>query len=237
MAEPLLMSVTRVSTFVGDFALTAGSGFFFERGEKLFLVSSRHVFIDEPARHLPDRIEFVVHTDATDLTRWQPVSLPLYAGGKAAWRQATDSGGEIDVAVIEIPRTLLPPRLHMTCFGPGSLAADLDVAEAGTPLLLVGFPLGFYDTLHHLPVVRQAVIASAFGVRFQGQGFFLTDARMHRGASGAPVVLRRAGGAFPWTLLGVHSSRLDMKNRDQVQDESLGLNCAWYADILKTLTA
>ena len=28
----------------------------------------------------------------------------------------------------------------------------------------LGFPLGFYDTLHHLPVVRQATIASAFGV-------------------------------------------------------------------------
>jgi len=42
--------------------------------------------------------------------------------------------------------------------------------------------------LHHLPVARQAVIASAFGIRFQGQGYFLTDARMHRGTSGAPVV-------------------------------------------------
>ena len=36
--------------------------------------------------------------------------------------------------------------------------------------------------------------------------------------------------------LGVHSARMDMGNRDRVQDESLGLNCAWYADILLTLT-
>jgi hypothetical protein len=84
--------------------------------------------------------------------------------------------------------------------------------------------------------VRQSVVASAFGMRFQGQGYFLTDARMHRGTSGAPVVLRSAGGALPWTLLGVHSARLDMAERDRVEDESLGLNCAWYADILMTLT-
>jgi hypothetical protein len=55
--------------------------------------------------------------------------------------------------------------------------------------------------LHHLPVARQAVIASAFGSRFQGQGYFLTDARMHRGTSGAPVVapmMERSGRAdFP----------------------------------------
>ena len=30
--------------------------------------------------------------------------------------------------------------------------------------------------------------------------------------------------------------RLDMKTRDLQADESLGLNCAWYADILMTLT-
>jgi hypothetical protein len=45
-----------------------------------------------------------------------------------------------------------------------------------------------------------------------------------------------ATAALPWKLLGVHSSRMDMGNRDLVLDESLGLNCAWYADILMTLT-
>jgi hypothetical protein len=36
--------------------------------------------------------------------------------------------------------------------------------------------------------------------------------------------------------LGIHSSRLDMRTRELGVDETLGLNCAWYADILKTLT-
>ena len=99
-----------------------------------------------------------------------------------------------------------------------------------------------HDGLHHLPVARQATIASSFGTRFQGLGLFLTDARMHRGSSGAPVVMRdgSAGaehGGLPWKLLGIHSSRFDMSGRDRVEDESLGLNCAWYADILMTLTA
>jgi len=105
---------------------------------------------------------------------------------------------------------------------------------------VVGFPLGFHDTMHHLPVVRQAGIASSFGLRFQGQGYFLTDARTHRGTSGAPVVMRdrtaHTDAELPWKLLGVHSARMDMKTRDLEQDESLGLNCAWYADIVMTLT-
>ena len=44
-------------------------------------------------------------------------------------------------------------------------------------------------------------------------------------------------GDLPWTLLGIHSARLDVGSRDLQQDEALGLNCAWYADILLTLTS
>ena len=118
-----------------------------------------------------------------------------------------------------------------------SLSYQEAKASGGSSLLIVGFPLGFHDALHHLPVVRQAAIASSFGLRFQGLGYFLTDARTHRGTSGAPVVMRTQGtdAALPWKLLGVHSSRLDIGTRDLKLDESLGLNCAWYADILMKL--
>jgi hypothetical protein len=42
-------------------------------------------------------------------------------------------------------------------------------------------------------------------------------------------------GDLPWTLLGVHSARFDAGTRDRELEEALGLNCAWYADILLTL--
>jgi hypothetical protein len=142
------------------------------------------------------------------------------------------------VAAIEIDRDCLPASALLYCYGPANLQPELAAIGVGTTVLLPGFPLGFYDTVHHLPVVRHAIIASSFGVRFQGQGYFLTDARTHRGSSGAPVVMRdeSAGARMPWRLLGVHSARMDMGTRDLEQDESLGLNCAWYADVLLTLT-
>jgi hypothetical protein len=241
MPEPLLLTATQISTFDGPRLLTRASGFFFARGERLFLVTSRHVVIDEPSKHHPDRIEIELHTDAANLTRSTGLSVLLYRDGKSIWRQGKDAAGEIDVAVIEIERAALPATVALQAFTPEHLQASLDDIEVGTQLLVVGFPLGFHDTLHHLPVVRQAVIASSFGLRFQGQGFFLTDARTHRGTSGAPVVMRASappvlGSALPWKLLGVHSARMDMRTRDLELDESLGLNCAWYADILMTLT-
>ncbi len=239
--ESLLLAAARVCTFERKRLLTNASAFFFQRDERLFLVTSRHVMFDKPSKHFPDRIEVELHTDAQLMANSTGFSIPLYRDGKSIWRVGSDTAGEIDVAVIEIERSALPKTAVYRAFTPKHLIGKLDQVEIGSSLLVVGFPLGFHDTMHHMPVVRHAVIASSFGMRFQGQGYFLTDARTHRGSSGAPVVMRVTEGEMamdelPWMLLGVHSSRLDVGSRDLKLDEALGLNCAWYADILMTLT-
>jgi S1-C subfamily serine protease len=241
MIEPLLLTAQRISTFQQGQLLTNASGFFFERNGRLFLVTSRHVVIDGPSGHFPDRIEIELHTDAANLAEAIGFSVPLYRDGTGLWRQGVDTTGEIDVAVIEIERTALPQGVAYRAFTPDHLLKDTDAVEIGSALLVVGFPLGFHDTLHHMPVVRHAVVASSFGLRFQGMGYFLTDARTHRGSSGAPVVMRVAEPEaaledVQWKLLGVHSARLDIGGRDYGLDEALGLNCTWYADIIRTLT-
>jgi S1-C subfamily serine protease len=238
--ESLLLAAARVVTFDRQRILTNASGFFFQRDDRLFLVTSRHVMIDEPSKHYPDRIEIELHIDAENMARSIGFSMPLYRDGKAIWRQGRDTGGEIDVAVLEIEREALPKTAVYRAFTPEHLHESHEEVEVGSLLLVVGFPLGFHDALHHLPVVRHAVNASSFGMRFQGKGYFLTDARTHRGTSGAPVVMRGSKdglGELPWMLLGIHSSRMDVGTRDLKLDEALGLNCAWYADILMTLTA
>ena len=241
MIEPLLLTGTRLFTFKGQQTLTNASAFFFERDARLFLVTSRHVLIDEPSEHFPDRIEIEIHIDPDNMAQSTGFSIPLYRDGEAFWRQGVDGGGLIDVAAVEIERDALPPTAVYSAFTPAHIYDPLDQIAVGTSLLIVGFPLGFHDTLHHMPVVRHAVVASSFGLRFQGQGFFLTDARTHRGTSGAPVVMRAVDPTamhheMPWTLLGVHSAVFDVGSRDVNLDEALGLNCAWYADILLTLT-
>jgi S1-C subfamily serine protease len=238
--DEALFGVTRVLTFDGPRALTTASGFFFERDGRLYLVTSRHVLFDGPSAHAPDRIEIELHTDPRDLTRLATLSILLHRHGLAVWHQASDSAGAIDVATLEIDRSAMPAGCVLRPFGPQHLAAGFELFEVGDRLAIPGFPLGFFDTVHHLPVVRQASVASHHGIRFQGQGYFLTDARMHRGSSGSPVLARMeasAAGRPRWCLLGVHSSRMDMSTRDMAQDESLGLNCAWYADVLMTLTS
>ncbi|WP_323001415.1 serine protease [Denitromonas sp.] len=241
MIETILLTTARILTFEGSRGLTNATGFYFARGDRLFLVTSRHVMFDEPSGHFPDRIEIELHTNPANNVESTGFSMLLYRDGKSMWRQGEDSAGEVDVAVLEIDRAALPSTASFKAFTPQHLLSHLDQVEVGSSLLVVGFPLGFHDTLNHMPVVRQAIIASSFGLRFQGKGYFLTDARTHRGTSGAPVVMRVDApspelGDLPWMLLGVHSARLDVGERDLEVDEALGLNCAWYADILMTLT-
>ncbi len=239
--EALLLAVTRVTTIAGDKELSNATGFFFERDNRLFLVSARHVMRDEPSGHRPDNLVIDLHVDPDNAVELMRLAVALYREGDPIWREGIDSSGEVDIAVIELDRRALPARTSMKAFTPAHLVNRFDEIEVGTPVLIVGFPLGFRDTLHHLPVARQAIIATSFGLRFQGEGYFLTDARMHRGASGAPVVARAPSAAsgrehLSWRLLGVHTSRMDVNNRDQTEDERLNLNCAWYADIIMTLT-
>jgi hypothetical protein len=240
--DSVLLSTVRICTFAQRRLLSNASGFFFAREDRLFLVTSRHVMLDEESGHHPDRLEIELHSNPYNMAESAGFSIPLYDDGLRSWREGFDRTGAIDVASIEIDRNAFPAGAVYRAFTPEHLPTVFDQAEVGTALLVIGFPLGFHDTLHHMPVARQAVIASCFGLRFQGQGYFLTDARTHRGTSGAPVVMRvdhrrDLPGDLPWLLFGVHSARLDVGMRDASVDEALGLNCAWYADILLTLTA
>jgi hypothetical protein len=241
-AVAILLTTVRVHTWLGAKPLTSASGFFFRRGASLYLVTNRHVFADVPSNHFPDRVDIELHTDARDLTRYAVFTIPLYGSGLGLWRQATDSAGSVDVAAIELDVSRMPQNCVLQTFNAGHLNPGSEIVTVGDALTVIGFPLGFHDTIHHLAVARSASIASAYGVRFQQQGYFLTDARTHRGSSGSPVLRRRTNTQFAdssplsWQLLGIHSTRIGMRPRDLQDDESLGLNCAWYADVLTTIT-
>ena len=239
--DPILLTTVRLVTYQGNRAMTNASGFFFEKNQRLFIVTSRHVLFDESSKHYPHRIEIELHIDAKNFTESTGFSIPLYQSSQSSWIQGGDSGGDVDIAVIEIDKNALPKNIVYNAFTEAHLQESLEYIGVGTQLSVIGFPLGFHDSLYHMPVARHAVVASSFGMRFQGHGYFLTDARTHRGTSGAPVVMRVTSEHsklinLPWILIGIHSSRLDVGTREEGVDEALGLNCVWYADILLTLT-
>lgn len=241
--ESILLAVTRIDTYSGDTALTHATGFYFSRNGRLYVVTNRHVVLDEASGHRPDRIDIELHVDPANLAATEPFSIPLYTeAGTAVWREASDAAGAIDVVAIPIDAERWAPRNALiSAFSEDRLPRNLDRIEVGASVRVVGFPLSFQDRLHGLPLMRHAIVASSYGLRFDGSGYFLTDSLLHRGTSGSPVVLRLAPHAsgrdgLPWMLIGIHSARLDSAARDEAEDERLNLFATWYPDVLLTLT-
>lgn len=240
--EALLLTATRITSFAQSNALTSATGFFFRRGDRLFLVSNRHVFSDAASSHFPDRIEIRLHTDIQDLTGQVELSLALYRDGIPQWRTAGDDGGAADVAALEIPAARLPAGAALQAFDETHLDPRDEEVAIGDPLTIVGFSLDLHDAIHHLPVALGAFVASAHGTPFQGRNCFLTDTRTLLGSGGSPVVRRRscdgpAATSPSWQLLGVHSTSTDIRTGSQARGQASGLNCAWYAHVLLQLTA
>lgn len=240
--ESILLTIAHICTFQQAKPLTCASGFYFQRNRDLFLITNRHVVRDEDSGHEPDRLEITLHTNPDNVAETSAYSIPLYdSAGQKVWREAADDAGTVDVVAIPIDSRAFPDGVLFAAFKPTDLPAELENIEVGESIRVVGFPLNFQDNLHNLPIMRHAIIASSFSLRFQGNGYFLTDSLLHRGSSGSPVVLRtnrRMSGRdnFPWMLLGIHSSRLDSANQEAGEDERLNLFTAWYSDVIMTLT-
>ncbi|HUG92215.1 MAG TPA: trypsin-like peptidase domain-containing protein [Planctomycetaceae bacterium] len=237
--DKMFLRVAKVQTFAGAGPLTNATGFFFLHDGFLYLITARHVVINEAAGHRPDSLHVSLHTDVADLRQRADLSVPLYVEGVPQWREHPQYRGRVDVVAVAMNDPHVLSGHFVETFDPADIWSPAQALPFGQEVLIVGFPLGFHDTLHNLPIVRSAIVATSFSHPFKGEPCFLTDARMHRGTSGAPIIARlpaAAGTAEPrepsWRLLGIHSSSLDVSDRDPQQDERLALNIGWYASLL-----
>jgi len=235
-----LVRVAKVLTLAGGSVLTNATGFLFLRDQYLYFITCRHVVIDEPSGHRPDSLKLLVHADEHDLTINRELLLNLYdAQCYPLWREHPQLGSAVDVVAVPINDPTVLTSWFVDAFTPNDLLNESRPIALGQQVLVIGFPLGFNDERHNLPMIRNASIASVYPLPFKGQRYFVTDARLHRGASGSPVIakLLETGGDVPaWKLLGVHASSLDVSNRDPLVDEPLGLNMAWYASLIEEMT-
>ncbi len=96
MIESLLFAVTRVTTMFEQQHLTNATGFLSERDGRLFLVTSRHVVVDEASDHHPDRLEIELHVAPENVAMTRQFSIPLYRDRKSIWlggaRRRPESG-------------------------------------------------------------------------------------------------------------------------------------------------
>jgi S1-C subfamily serine protease len=236
----MLLRVAKVQTFMRGKRATNATGFFYLHEDFLYLVTARHVVCDEASQHYPEHLGISLHSSADDIRLSDDLLIPLHVNGVRQWHEFRSIDGPADVVAVMINDPDVLRTRFVVAFRSVDILGRGEPMPLGQDALILGFPLGFSDTLHNLPIVRRATIASSFSHPFKGKSYFLTDARLHRGMSGSPVIVRSAVASpeifgqreFEWRLLGIHSSSLDVSDRDSIQDERLALNMTWYASLI-----
>jgi len=236
----LVVTVTRVLQIRGDSEVGSASGFFYLNRERLFLVTNRHVVIDETKGHRPDALKIRVHTDPTNITRNIDIVTPLYEGTERRWLESEETNA--DVAAIELNRSEIEGYV-IKAFSAANMPPNDVVIDLGESVLVLGYPLGFYDDIHNLPIIRNAILASVYPVPFRGNPYFLIDGRLHEGMSGSPIITKpspirptKKGISFmggPVTfLLGILSHTFPVPKGI----EPLDLSAVWFASLVDSIT-
>jgi S1-C subfamily serine protease len=240
-SKELLVTVTFLACFKNGNKISTATGFFYSHLERLYLITNRHVVVDESENYFPDEIKMRLHTNRKDIRDNEDVPLSLYDGAhKPSWLEHPTGGQNIDV--IALPLSLDMTRFNIKSFcDKNHVPKELDIS-VGEDVLVIGYPMGFYDSMHNLPIIRNAIIASVYPVPFQGKPLILIDSRLHRGTSGSPVITKTTNTARTQDgkiilgnssyLVGVHSATFDIIDRDPIIDEPLGLNAVWFAHLI-----
>lgn len=68
---------------------------------------------------------------------------------------------------------------------PGNNKIKIEVTDDA---VVIGYPRGYYDEVNVFPVVKAGIVASRWGAPFNGQPYFLVDAKLFPGSSGSIVI-------------------------------------------------
>ena len=254
-----VLAVTVKITTSKDGAKTGnGSGFFYRIGDNLYVITNRHVLRWEEENYYPDTAILRLHVDREDIKKNEEYRLPLYdTEGRAIWLEHPVYGARADVVALPIDYNEFKTRFVFKAFSPDNHVPEDVFVPIGADVLVLGYPLGIYDKVNNLPIARNAVIASAYDVPFEGNPYFLIDSWLYVGSSGSPVITKasllvpkRNGKVsmfnIPQTyLVGIYSHSYYLVERDEEEEvedtesvenerakEHICLNRVWYASLI-----
>src|ERR1700733_10125746 len=243
----IVATVSLVLQIKAGVILGTATGFFYSRNDQLFFVTNQHVVSDEAENVIPDSLQLRLHTDPNNVSASADFDIPLYDGTQRLWK-IHSTHPEADIAVIKIDKQRIEGKFFVKSWSSQAFLPKQYPLDPGEDIFIMGYPLGVYDTENNLPIFRNAMIASSYGVPFQGKPMFLTDANLHPGTSGSPVITKPKSTwvddkgntnlltGTNYFLLGVHSATLGVTPAGK-QEIPLGLGAAWYADLIEEIAA
>lgn len=180
----------------GQQPVSQGTGFLFASTtpgneiDTVFLVTNYHVVTGHApaatATPSGERIRIILHRNPDRPEDVQAVEMPLYdRQGRPVW-VASDTHPDADVVLVPLPPDAYA-ELRLFVFTEAHTKGDIRIRPTSGATLL-GYPYGFYDTRHFLPVWKTGHVASEPDVDFEGRPVFLVDVSAFPGMSGSPVL-------------------------------------------------
>lgn len=235
----IVATVTIIETIKQDSKIGSASGFFYLKNDSLYLITNKHVVYQGN----PEKLKLRLHKNPNDIQDNGDYIIELfYNNGSRMWLEHSIS--EIDVVAIPLNTNEISNRFFVKAISKSNFLPENLIIDIGEDVLVIGYPIGFYDTINNLPIYRDAMIASTYPVSFRGNPYFLIDAQLHPGTSGSPIFTKpksawktKDGTAIiagnPMYFLGVHSASLSFNNRGK--DEALGLNTVWFGQLIEEI--
>jgi len=212
MGNPLVESWIYATMQIENERGETGTGFLVsrrvdEKGQKLFLVSNKHVIgKDREERIAGKSIRIRLNVKENESVIGKEIKMPLEVKGDKTWREHQDE--DIDVLALNVTPILITfPQIEKkwveySMFATIDLLQRMDVTM-GEDVMVIGYPTGIRHRTTNFPLLRSGIIATRIGEQLEDnvkdpkEGWrkrilrgFLVDGGTIPGSSGSPVVLK-----------------------------------------------
>lgn len=256
-------------TIQGKANVNRATGFFFVESEPVkgnkegwyhlgnwWLITNRHVIYNEinEKEFLIDKFVFHLRKKNSGKIDWLPIVI-----NKETLMESVKllEDKEIDVVAINITSFIMDfiKNKDQTIIYPCNLTTEnfprktIEKFEVADEVLIVSYPLGFYDNHNNFPIVKSGIISSGWGLNFRNQKLFEVDIQLYPGSSGGLVISKPKNILFQdgtlyqsekkqFVFLGIYSGEYTIKKtntndgKTETIEYKLGLGNVWYSEIV-----
>lgn len=224
--------------------------------ESTWIVTNRHVLLPRLGENeiIPDSVTFHVRKIVSHGVIWEPVILDL-SEIKKRLRLHTDV--KVDVAILHVHDLLIERiktgdnYMQWSAVSEENLPGNNNISvEVADDVVIIGYPKGFYDEKNVFPIAKSGMIATRWGLNFNGMPVFLIDAKLFPGSSGSivitkPINFTAVDGRIMYAkekqfaFLGVYSGEpfrqqdpIDLDDMRIIRKDTFNVGIVWYGQLV-----
>jgi hypothetical protein len=198
LSDELGFSTVRIESTSPDGRLSIGTAFFFRfpidtNNHLPILVTNKHVIEGALTGRFLLRLQ-----DPNDPVRPKGVLDLTVNGFGSLWTLHPDSSVDLcalPVATLHRQAEERGHALFYKAFDPDRIVDRQSEPElqAVEDVLMIGYPIGIWDSVNNWPVYRRGITASHPALEYEGHPRFLIDAACFPGSSGSPIIHYSSG--------------------------------------------